>query len=429
LVALPAWSVAKARAEDQSGFIEGYVTSVHFPTGFEVDGEPVTTSDYTTYTWYGGKAKKDGFVSTKAVQVGAYVQVTGDTDKHVIAARSVLIRDDADRELWGSAVVEGVIAAGAEPVFQADGFRIRIVSKTDSRFKGNLKNLADVKPNSWIDYAGRRGPDGVLVAVWADFSPGKLLKVKTVSGAVTYEIPFRPKGSSTEDETALGIGGDRVFGGTVQFESWWHTISTDRALQDRVNRVGTSLIPAFQKQMAANDPAKIPFRFYAFDADNVHGLIETPNGLVLVPQQVVERFQNDDQLAAILADAVAFNIEHQGISKEKKRAEDLAMVAAATLPVPIGLVGTMIAFKGDNTVLRSREALAEQRGRVALALMADAGYDPWAAPDAWRLVTAKKLPTNLSTLPYPSLSGYQIHFLSQQYQKTGKPGTVLAAQR
>jgi hypothetical protein len=392
-----------------------------------VNGEPVAANEYTSYQWYGGKAKRDSFVLADAVQAGAYVQVSGYTEKHVIVAKFVHIRDDRNQQLKGSAVVEKVIAAGAEPVLQADGYRIRIASTTKSTFKGNLTSLADVKPNTWIRYAGRRGPDGMLVAAKAAFSPGKPLKVKAVSGAVAYGILFRPKGSSTDDESALSIGGERVFGGAIRLGVHWHRISEDRALQERVSGVGARLIPDYQKQMAANDPAKIPFRFYAFDAGAVDRLVETPNGLVLVPQQMVERFKNDDQLAAILADAVAFDMERLGTAKNKKRAMELGEVAAFTFsPViasPVVVVGSI---KVNHKL---KDEIVEQRGRVALALMADAGYDPWAAPEAWRLVTAKKLPADLNKLPYPALAGYQIQVLSQHYKKTSNSGAVLAAQR
>jgi hypothetical protein len=218
-----------------------------------------------------------------------------------------------------------------------------------------------------------------------------------------------------------------VFGGAIRLGVHWHRISEDRALQERVSGVGARLIPDYQKQMAANDPAKIPFRFYAFDAGAVDRLVETPNGLVLVPQQMVERFKNDDQLAAILADAVAFDMERLGTAKNKKRAMELGEVAAFTFsPViasPVVVVGSI---KVNHKL---KDEIVEQRGRVALALMADAGYDPWAAPEAWRLVTAKKLPADLNKLPYPALAGYQIQVLSQHYKKTSNSGAVLAAQR
>jgi hypothetical protein len=63
------------------------------------------------------------------------------------------------------------------------------------------------------------------------------------------------------------------------------------------------------------------------------------------------------------------------------------------------------------------KALKEQRGRVALELMADAGYDPWQAPEAWRLAEAKKLPGDSSTLKYADRSLYQLGILNLMYKK------------
>ncbi len=66
--------------------------------------------------------------------------------------------------------------------------------------------------------------------------------------------------------------------------------------------------------------------------------------------------------------------------------------------------------------------MEEQRARVALALMADAGYDPWQAPEAWRLLAPKKRPKDPDSLAYPERSGYQLRFLDQQYgeKRAGK---------
>lgn len=434
LIAAPASNGASAQTSgDQTQEIYGYITAVHFPTGFDVNGVPVTASEETSYKWYGGKAKKGGFVPADMLRVGMYVKATGYEKNHILGATSVLIQDDADQQFKGSAVVVKVIAAGAEPVFQADGYRIRIASETKSTFLGDLKNLADVKPNTWVRYEGRRDPDGTLVAAKAEFSPAKPLKVRIVSGTVEYNIAFRPKGSKTNDLTALSLGGDRVYGGAVRIGLYWHKISEDRQLQERVNRVGMGLIPAYQKQMADDDPAKIPFRFYAMDGRRIHDVTGTPVGLVLVPQQMVARLKTDDQLAAILADAVAFDMEQQGARLAKTNAaiggSGLAIDAVGFAVPVVGVAGLPAMIGFQKAADKINIELTEQRGRVALALMADAGYDPWAAPEAWRLATAKKLPAKKKILPYPLISGYQLSMLTLQYRKTGSPGATVAAER
>jgi hypothetical protein len=42
--------------------------------------------------------------------------------------------------------------------------------------------------------------------------------------------------------------------------------------------------------------------------------------------------------------------------------------------------------------------MEDERGCVALGLMADAGFDPWQAPEAWRLLAPGHLPKDPSKL-------------------------------
>jgi hypothetical protein len=68
---------------------------------------------------------------------------------------------------------------------------------------------------------------------------------------------------------------------------------------------------------------------------------------------------------------------------------------------------------GDN----AETVMQKERLRIALALMRDAGFDPWQAPEAWRFIEPKKLPSNLATLEYPDSSCYQIQILNLQYAR------------
>lgn len=67
------------------------------------------------------------------------------------------------------------------------------------------------------------------------------------------------------------------------------------------------------------------------------------------------------------------------------------------------------------------DPIEAQRSRIALSLMAEAGYDLHAAPEAWRLVdeTFPSSSANGKTeaLPYPFVSGYQMYVIDEQYSK------------
>ena len=116
----------------------------------------------------------------------------------------------------------------------------------------------------------------------------------------------------------------------------------------------------------------------------------------------------------MLADGVAFGLQQEApkvFEMNGAHLEEAAVLGAANL-VPFGglAAGSVYYFKDERL-------LQEQRWRVALQLMADAGYDPWQAPEAWRLAEPGKLPADTGTLKYPDRSGYQFALLNLMYKK------------
>jgi hypothetical protein len=82
--------------------------------------------------------------------------------------------------------------------------------------------------------------------------------------------------------------------------------------------------------------------------------------------------------------------------------KDAAKLAAGATgvagPVPEAAsgVGGLIAAQRDG------RRMENARGRMELALMADAGYDPHQAPEAWRRLSPGSLPKDLTKLKNPS---------------------------
>ena len=131
-----------------------------------------------------------------------------------------------------------------------------------------------------------------------------------------------------------------------------------------------------------------------------------------MPRQVVERLSSEDQLAAIMANGVAYSMEAQSARLSMENlwvgAAEVAGSMAGSF-VPGGLVGGVVGGQVVNQVVLKR--MQEQAGRIALTLMTDAGYDPRQAPEAWKLLAPKKLPKDLSELKYPSRAEYQLGIL------------------
>jgi hypothetical protein len=392
--------------------IEGYITAVDAGLGFDVNGTAITTSDSTSYQRVSSKGIKDEVRRNDVLRIGGYVEVIGTSADAGIAANSVILFEDQDRKIEGFGVIEKVMEDGPDLLLQADGYRIRIAPATVTKFSGGLNSIADIGADTWLKYEGKRDPAGILIASDAAFVPGRKGKVK----------PSQQPAAPTQDSLIDADGNFLSLRTKVRYADsggpcGWHRYPADGALQTRVQRVGMLVAPAYQKQLAADQPSKIRFRFYAVDEAKIRADLSCNPGLILVPKQVVERLANDDQLAAVLADGVAAALQNQSARlileyRGLVGAEIAGEIAAAFVPginlaadVGTGMVAHRIAVHAD-----------EQRGRIALALMADAGYDPWQAPEAWRLLAPKHLPKDPVTTKYPSRSGYQLGILSLQYR-------------
>jgi hypothetical protein len=123
-----------ACAQETSSFTKaGYITAVRPPNGFDVNGEQVETRPDTIFKLMDDQPGIADGQLRDAVRVGAYVRVLEkfDAGSKTATAVSVLFRDDWDKKLSGFGVIDKVIVTGAEPVFQADGYRIRIAQGTE----------------------------------------------------------------------------------------------------------------------------------------------------------------------------------------------------------------------------------------------------------------------------------------------------------
>ncbi len=406
----------------ESPAVHGYITAVRPPDGFDVNGEHVTT---TPETQFGAAATR---TETKhpaangptrdALQIGAWVEVFGERDRQAktIAAKTVLIRDDWDSTLSGLGAIDHVISTTPEPVFAADGYRIRVIPATEVKLAKDMKSAADVHAGLWVLYEGKMGPDGLLVAskarfVSTDHGKPKSEKAPSTSNA-TAAIPQPAPDASFQTvitDSEVQIGNDT------------YQISKDQALQSRVSQIGMNLVPTWVLQLPVDNPAKIHFSFIAVNNGAREALtFADSKGLILVPAQLAARFKNDDQLAAVLADGIANTLQQQApmvIQFNFDRttlAEGAGLVAAGFIPY----AGPAMESVGGQVMMNKYErVMNEQRWRMALQMMADAGYHPWQAPEAWRLAAPGKLPADTSALKYPDRSGYQFAILNLMYKK------------
>lgn len=398
--------------------IEGYISMVRSPTSFVVTGRQFDISRQTQFGLMGGDTSASSPLR-QALRIGVYVQVAGRETYTMgpIVATTVLVHDQWNESLSGLGVITRVLSTGPAPVFDADGYRIRITPATKLSFYGDLTSLDEIAANIWVSFSGKRGNDGILDATKARFLPSKPTKFKAAKNLEIRSVKTRPAGSPDNALISEGMGTPTAptDGASLQQDEelkiglgHWHTLPADQPLQQRVHRIGMALVPAYQRDMPDDDPSKIHFRFFAIDDNKLRGNANLLDGAVLVSKQTVERLTSDDQLAAVIADGVAYSLQRQAAQQVKlNRIAWGADIAAAFVPG----VGTAMLIAGDNV----ETIMLDERLRIALALMRDAGFDPWQAPEAWRVVEPKKLPANPASLAYPYSSCYQLQVLSLQY--------------
>lgn len=398
--------------------VRGNISAVQPPDGFDVDGYHVILAPSTLFFAYQGP-KKDESELRRAIAIGSYVQVIGSKNRkaRTVTATQVKIRDDHDSTVSGFGVVDRVVSTGAEPVFHADGNILRLDSRTEVHFSGGLTSLSEVGPTIWVHYEGRRNEAGDVIATHAGFVKPRLPKRKALDPQSLAQVATFPPGSIIDFDGRVSVDHQKHHMEDAGGACGWYPVPDIDEMQARVRRIGQRLIPQFQRDLPNDDPAKIPFRFYLVQEQHIRSSLFCDDGVVLIPVPVMERMKNEDQLAAVIADGVAANLQRQ----HARIAFDVNLIGAAELALYVGLrsgaglgsgaVGGAIA---THVILRKME---QQRGRVALGLMADAGFDPWQAPEAWRLLDPKQLPKDPAKLKYPERSGYQLEMLNLQYRK------------
>ena len=364
--------------------VHGYVTAVDSPTAFEVDDEHVLLQPLTALRLKDGPPVQSDKALRGELQPGAYVWVLGKIKGKERVADVIVFRDEFNQQISGLGPVNAVIKDKNQREFRADGYTIRVPASAATSFRGDVHTIDEVGAGTWLHYKGKRDSHGEIVASSADFmsmKPGK--PVEVVNGLDDYKIPFFAPDFGRHVDGRMKPG--RLKG--------WRTVPADQTLDDRLQRIGTKLIPEFQRSLADNDPRKVPFLFYAVDDDDMRTFICAPRGgLIFYPRFLIERMQNDDQLAAALALPVAMVLQRQGLGKEMREwpavRDQLSTLALyATIPYfgafPLDMMGAL----PDHRVATRLE---EQVGRIAISLVADAGYDPWQVPEAFRLLAEKR---------------------------------------
>lgn len=394
--------------------INGFVTFAGTPTDFRVNEQPVTCIPGTTRSRVVAKqtTEQPGCLPHFT---GESITVKGQQDKATGTISAASLESDApgDENVQGFAVISRILAPLKDGTLtvRADGYPVKIDPSTRVTLdgEGGLKTLAAVDTNLWLRYSGVLQPDGIVHATTATF---------TVNEVGNQEAKLRKKtdfdAARVNEDKRQNEVGKYFFGMDPTRIPAYH----DDAMQTRLNTLGERLIPAYQRGLKDDDPTKVNFRFQLVDQPKLEGCLALASGIVLVPYQVVQRLDDDSELAALLATEIADVIDKQALRNLRASHARTAVTVAGTavsLFVPGANLATGIGNAKAKSVLERHEA--EQRSREGLALMQDAGFDVSRAPLVWWRLHAHDLKTLTGvTMPQPTQYTYQV--LAALYRQT-----------
>jgi hypothetical protein len=398
VAALFALSLA-AHAQD-SRHVFGYVTALQPSEGFDLEGMHIRLTAATEFRTSSGTPSKTPASKPAAYYLGETLAATGSFDRaaNTLTASQIVLTPPTRATVSGTGIIDLIPNAPAEHpgpdrVVRADGFLLHITAKTKLDFAQPLKSLADIATNQWIRYSGVQQLDGTVLLDLASVGPNK---VNHTENSMRTRTDYDP---AAVPDDAHQSGVSKVFRGVDPSKiPPYH----NEDMQARVERIGRSLIPAYQRALPDTDPTKIHFRFQVVDSSKWRDAVTMPSGVMIVPRQVVERMQNDDQLATVLADNIAEAIEKDGLransANTKASVAGLAGDAAGAF-IPFAGVATDLA--GGGAVAHVHTLELQQSGRISLCYLHDAGYDIAQAPLAWWLLGSKS-PKPIDQVPLPT---------------------------
>jgi hypothetical protein len=398
----------------QQPSLSGFVTDPGSPETFTMNSIPVRCTSATEYVMVNAAgsgnsigngnnrdaSKSIGVMSCPQHFLGESVTVFGtfEKDTNTLTATRVEQKNFVGSSVIGFAVVDKMLSIdrpsdrAEELIVRADGYRIVLAKTTKNIFNPPMTGLGEVQTNIWIRYSGQLQADGTILAEEAAFSKNDIASEEE---RLRNKNEFDPS-LVDEDDRQRHIG-KAIHGLDVHRIPAYH----DDAIQQRVEALGTRLIPAFQRMLSNDDPTKINFRFQLVDQKRLRDGLALPSGIILVPYQVVQRLQNDTQLATVLADGIATAMEKEGLrelpTKERMKALQIAGTAGGFFVPGLGFITGFANHAVKNNMDRHAEV---QSGRVSLGLLYDAGFDITQAPVAWWLLASTK-PKDLKDIKMP----------------------------
>jgi hypothetical protein len=250
---------------------------------------------------------------------------------------------------------------------------------------GPLTSLADIGPGVIMTYEGKEQPDGTVLTSKVTF-----VKNEQERGEKNLWKQLKVK-----EKSANFVEGKP---GELKVGSAKYKVLPNEEVQAYINRIGQSLIPAYQRNLPDGDPNKIPFKFVVIMQKGFNAGAY-PNGTVVVHDDDFQILENEAQLAAVLGHEIAHATQEHGfrqLEHNKKRRRALAIASLFAAGMGYYAISNIVDLVNAAMINGYGRTMENQADRVGLQYMTAAGYDPREAPRVWKLVTKKygDMPTN-----------------------------------
>jgi predicted Zn-dependent protease len=195
---------------------------------------------------------------------------------------------------------------------------------------------------------------------------------------------FKPSGFDPEEAQFMALVSQEV----TQMKEKLPRLD-DPALQEYVARVGRGLVPDWV------NPEEIQFNFSVIQDDSLNAFA-LPDGTVVVHTGLLKVLDNEAQFATVLGHEIAHATNRHGYRGYKHQSKMMWIQLAAIAGGIVVDAKTDSALAGILTSVGSSLTLSaivnghgrdleDEADRVGLEYMVDAGYDPFQAPQVWKV--------------------------------------------
>jgi hypothetical protein len=398
--------------------IRGYVTAITSPTEFEIEDYRITRD--AGFVLDVQNASDEVRFQLNDLRVGMELEIKGQFDESTgeLRARSITVDMEQFKKVRHTAVLSQ-LPEGIERTDQgwtglcfADGQRIRIGPGTQVVFGLTKRERDIVKLREQAKKKAAKSASANEEDI--DFEPlGSLEQVK-LGMVMTYEGTRNREDGVIEAERIEFVHndlekGEKQLWDSLKVQSKPFDAAQLRPGELRINRIGKfktlpdsgvheyvaelgeRLIPAYQRELAADDPDKIPFRFFVVMDKNPNAFA-TPNGIIVIHSGLFGLLENEAQLAFILGHEIAHSMQkHTWRQREYHKKKLMALqiggaVAAAFGQYAIRDMATLVEAAVRNGYSRNLE---NQADRLGLEYVVNAGYDPRQAPAVWKVIARR----------------------------------------